>query len=235
MPALEAAAGDDRFDTSPGSMNRKGPRRGNACFEMRSDFACLLGSPRPSSHTRMGIAMPGGCGAGFQGMDAVYQRNKTILITALITMVVTSLVWLGIGAVGYWVVARDSPEFELRVDHPETVLVGEVFKVKVSVKNDGSSDMKLADLDIYDGLLDGFEIVSVTPKPRSTSKVFDILTHEFSQSLSPAETFDIEFQLRATDAGLWGGDIDACTPLLAFVTHYTEIEVLDPAPVESTE
>ncbi|QTN31158.1 hypothetical protein HZ994_02060 [Akkermansiaceae bacterium] len=168
-------------------------------------------------------------------MDTARHRNRTILLTAIITMAVTSMVWLGIGAVGYWLVSSESPKFGLTVDHPDSVLVGEVFKLKVSVKNDGSSAMKLADLDVYDELLDGFEIVSVTPKPRSTSKVFGILTHEFSQSLAPAQSFGIEFELRAKDVGLWGGDIDACTPLQSFVTHYTEIEVLDAPPVESAE
>ena len=41
---------------------------------------------------------------------------------------------------------------------------------------------------------------------------------------------DIEFQLKAKGVGLWGGDIDACTPTQNFITHHTEIEVVD-APV----
>ena len=171
----------------------------------------------------------------FSYMDAVRQRNKTILITALITMTVTSLVWMGIGAVGYWLVARDQPEFGLTVDHPNTVHVGEVFTLKVSVENEGSSDLKLEDLDIYDDLLDGFEVVSVTPKPRSTSSVFGIRTHVFSRNLVPAESFDIEFELRGKNTGLWGGDIDACTPLQNFVTHYAEIEVMVQPPPGKVE
>ena len=171
----------------------------------------------------------------FPFMDAVSQRNKTILITALITMVVTSLVWLGIGAVGYWLVASELPEFGLTVDHPNTVHVGEDFTLKVSVKNEGSSDLKLEDLDIYDDLLDGFEVVSVTPKPRSTSSVFGIRTHVFSQNLAPAEIFDIEFELRGKNTGQWGGDIDACTRLQTFVTHYTEIEVMVQPPPGKAE
>lgn len=88
--------------------------------------------------------------------------------------------------------------------------------------------LEWADIDIYDDLLDGFEIVSVNPKPRSTSKVFDILTHEFSESLTPAEVIEIEFELRAKGVGFWAGDIDACTPSQRFVSHYAEIEVTEP-------
>ncbi len=183
----------------------------------------------------MGVAMPAWDGADFLHMDAAYQRNKTILITAFITMAVTSAVWLGVGGMGYWLMFRDSPEFELSVDHPETVLIGEVFKVKVTVKNGGAKDMKLADLDVYDDLLDGFEILSVNPKPRTSERIIGYFSHDFSETLAPAESFEIEFELRAKDVGYWSGDIDACTPSMNFVTYYTEIEVLDPTPVEASE
>jgi len=199
------------------------------------EWLALRQDHTPEIITPMVIAMVAWRGAGFQGMDTAYQRNKNILITAFITMAVTSLVWLGIGGTAYWFMYRDSPQFGLSVAHPETVLVGEVFTVKVTVKNDGSEDMKLGDLDIYEGLLDGFEIVSVDPKPRTVEKIIGYMSHDFSRSLAPAERFEIRFELRAKGAGLWGGDIDACTPSMNLVTHYTEIEVLEPTPAESGE
>lgn len=161
-------------------------------------------------------------------MDVTSQRNKLILITVLITMAVTSVVWLGIGGLGYWVVSRDSPEFTVEAEHPDTVMVGDVFHFKVSITNDSTRRMKLADLDLYEDFTNGFEILSVNPRPRSTSKMFGFLTHEFARKLAPAETFDIVFEMKAQDSGVWGGDIDACTPTQNFVTHYTEIEVLEP-------
>ena len=114
-------------------------------------------------------------------------------------------------------------------------MIGEVFKVKVTVKNGGAKDMKLADLDVYDDLLDGFEILSVNPKPRTSERIIGYFSHDFSETLAPAESFEIEFELRAKDVGYWSGDIDACTPTMNFVTYYTEIEVLDPTPVEASE
>ena len=79
------------------------------------------------------------------------------------------------------------------------------------------------------------EILSVNPKPRTSERIIDYFSHDFSETLAPAESFEIEFELRAKDVGYWSGDIDACTPSMNFVTYYTEIEVLDPTPVEASE
>jgi hypothetical protein len=38
--------------------------------------------------------------------------------------------------------------------------------------------------------------------------------------------------MRAKEAGLWAGDIDACNIMQNMVTHYTEIEVVDGAVEE---
>jgi len=76
-------------------------------------------------------------------------------------------------------------------------------------------------------------VTSVNPKPRMTERILGYISHNFPKNLAPAESFEIEFALRAKDAGLWGGDIDACTPTQNLVTHYTEIEVLVPEPAGS--
>lgn len=161
-------------------------------------------------------------------MHPAYARNKLIIITALITMFITSLVWLGIGVGGYWLVTRDAPPFAVEVEHPDVVEVGETLTLKVTVTNDGKEDLKLAELDVYESLLDGFEVVAVKPKPRTKERIFGIVTYGFSHNLKPAESFEIELELRAKNTGNWGGDIDACTPSMNLVTHYTEIEVVTP-------
>jgi hypothetical protein len=163
-------------------------------------------------------------------MDKAYERNKLILITVLITMFVTSAAWVGIGAVGYWALYNEPPRFDVAVDCPPEVVLGEVLKAKVSVKNDGGKNLKLENLDVYRELLDGFEILSVNPKPRTTERIVDYISYGFSRSLKPGETFDFEIEMRAKEIGVWGGDIDACTTMQTFITHYTEIEVVDAAP-----
>lgn len=51
-------------------------------------------------------------------MHPAYARNKLIIITALVTMFVTSLAWVGIGVAGYWLVTREAPLFAVDVGHP---------------------------------------------------------------------------------------------------------------------
>jgi hypothetical protein len=167
-------------------------------------------------------------------MDKAYERNKLIIITVLITMIVTSAAWLGIGAVGYWSLYNEPPRFDVGVDCPEEVVLGDVLTVKVSVRNDGGKNLKLENLDVYTGLLDGFEILSVSPKPRTKETIVGYISYGISRSLKPGEVFDFEIEMRAKEVGIWGGDIDACTTMQTFITHYTEIEVVDPPPAGST-
>lgn len=165
-------------------------------------------------------------------MHPTYERNKLILITALVTMFVTSVAWIGIGATGYWLVTRESPPFAVEVGHPDVVVTGETFKLDVKVTNEGADDLKFAELDLYDTFLDGFEVIAVRPKPRTKERVFGIVTYGFSRNLKPAESMAIEVELRAKETGLWTGGIDACTPTQNYVSQYTEIEVVD-APATS--
>jgi len=163
-------------------------------------------------------------------MDKAYERNKIILITVLITMFVTSAAWVGIGAVGYWSLYKEPPRFDVAVDCPEEVVLGDVLTAKVSVTNGGGTNLKLENLDVYTDLLLGFEILSVNPKPRTTEKIVDYVSYGIARSLKPGETFEFEIEMRAKEVGVWGGDIDACTPMQTFITHYTEIAVVDAAP-----
>lgn len=71
-------------------------------------------------------------------MHPANARNKLIIITVLVTMFITSLAWIGIGATGYWLVTRESPTFAVEVEHPDVVEVGETLTLKVTVANDGT-------------------------------------------------------------------------------------------------
>lgn len=170
------------------------------------------------------------------GMHPANARNKLIIITALVTMFVTSLAWIGIGATGYWLVTREAPPFAVDVEYPDVVEVGETLTLKVTVANDGTKDLRFAELDLYDTFLDGFEVVSVSPKPKSKERIFGIVTYGFSRKLKPAESMPIEFKLRAKETGMWTGGVDACTPTQNYVSEYAEIEVVDaPAVPETAE
>ena len=154
-------------------------------------------------------------------------RNKIIILTALITMFVTSMIWVGIGAIGYWYAYAEPPSFELQIDHPETVQLGEVVDVKVSVRNNGANDVELANVDFYDELMNGFEIIDVTPRPSSQEKLWGYHSYNIRKKLAPGDVCDLTLKMRAKEAGLWAGDIDACNMMQTMVTHYTDIEVVD--------
>lgn len=159
-------------------------------------------------------------------------RNKLIVITAVITMVITSVAWIGIGVAGYWMISTEPPSFEIQVEHPEVAMLGKVIEVKVSVKNTGAEDVDLANVDIYDGLTDGFEMIDVSPKPRSSERIMGYHSYNLFKKLAPGDTHDLTLKMRAKEVGLWAGDIDACNTLQNMVTHYTEIEVTDTPAVE---
>ncbi len=159
-----------------------------------------------------------------------YQRNKLIVITVALTVMITSLAWLGIGGLAYLIIYQKSPEFRVTVDQPDTVVVGNVFKMRITVENSGSTPLTLSNIDLYDELLDGFEVTAIAPSPRTTEVLYGYVSHEIDRTLKSHETYSIQLELRAEAVGVWGGDIDACTPGQNFITRYTEIEVVDAAP-----
>jgi hypothetical protein len=154
-------------------------------------------------------------------------RLKLIMITALITMVITSVVWVGIGAAGYWFMNSKPPSFEIEVDHPGVVELGEIMDLKISVKNTGAGSISLANVDIYDEFADGFEILDVIPTPGSSERISGYYSYNLFKSLAPGEAHVLTLKMRAKAVGLWSGDIDACNALQNWVTHFTEIEVID--------
>jgi hypothetical protein len=157
-------------------------------------------------------------------------RNKLILLTALVTMVITSLVWFGIGAAGYWLMYKEPPSFQISVEHPETVELGEEFEVKVSVENVGANDISLANIDLYDGLLDGFDVIEISPKPRSSERIIGYHSHNLWKKLAAGKNHELTIKLKAKKVGFWAGDIDACNTVQNMVTYYAEIEVVAVPP-----
>ncbi len=94
-------------------------------------------------------------------------NNKKVLITAVITFCATSMAWIGIGILLYWLWTETPPPFDVTLAHPETVEVGDTFTLEVDIENSSSKSVSLGSIDLYDDLLDGFAVVSVDPKPDS--------------------------------------------------------------------
>ena len=154
--------------------------------------------------------------------------TKVAVITAIITFCVTSFFWVCGGALAYHLMTREPPGFDVQVAHPGTVNLGETFYLTVMVENSSSKKLTLGSIDIYDDLLDGFRVISVSPKPNSMDGLFGMKSYYFRESLSSRESFTFQLELEAVNTGTWSGDIDCCTPTENFVTHFAVVEVIDP-------
>ena len=158
-------------------------------------------------------------------------RNLIILLTALVTLVVTSLVWLGLGAIAWFYIYSGPPEFYVETEHPTEVVVGEEFDLVLEIENRGSASKTLNSIDFHGDLLDGFEVVSLTPRPGSREDLWGYGVFNFNKSIKRSDTLIVTVRLRAEEVGLWVGDVDFTDPLENFVTRRPKIEVTDPAAV----
>ncbi len=154
--------------------------------------------------------------------------KRAVVITTFLTFLITSFVWVGVGTVIYHVLTREPPGFEVVIEHPDSVELNEDFLLVVKVKNPMGGSLNLGSVDFYDDLLDGFEVLSVDPKPNSKQKLFGFTSYYFRTARKSSSEFVLTLNLRAKEAGEWAGDIDCCTPLENFVTNYIEISVVDP-------
>jgi len=151
-------------------------------------------------------------------------KTKTIVATSAITFFITSALWVaGIALLVFYFM--DSPSFSVTIESPTEVKREEVFTISIDVTNPSDETITLGSIDIYNSLLEGFEIVKIEPNPEETDSLFDFHTAYFSHVLSPEDKFRATYTLRAKAAGLWIGDIDCCTPSEKFVTTSKAIRV----------
>jgi len=153
--------------------------------------------------------------------------TKKILITAVITFIATSVVWLGVGIALYKYWTEAPPPFNVTITHPDTVKLRDTFFLEIEVENTSSKSASLGSIDLYDELLDGFTVLSVEPEPNAKEHRWGFATYYLKRSISPDESFTFTLELQADQLGYWSGDIDSCTPFESFVTADASIEVID--------
>lgn len=158
-------------------------------------------------------------------------KTRAIFLSIALTAFLTSAFWVGAGALIYTIFTRTPPDLQVEVTAPEKVQIGESLKMKIEVTNPTGERVALNSIDIYDELLDGFEITAIDPKPHSRRSTGGFASFYFSPGKS--DRFIVTMDLRAKKAGSWGGDIDCCTVWENFVTYYTEITV-EPEATDST-
>ena len=150
---------------------------------------------------------------------------KKTVITVAITFVATTILWIGIIIGLYWFYFGSEPPFRVALSHPTEVPLGSEFAVAVIVENSSDEPATLGSIDIYDSLLDGFELVSSRPAFVGVEDVLNFQTLWYQAELQPAapQTFTLTF--RAILPGRHGGQLDVCTPTEVCTTVYATIAV----------
>lgn len=153
--------------------------------------------------------------------------RRIIAATSLITFLITSALWIAVLAFLYWSVNLEPPEFQIDIESPDEVALGDEFHMVISVTNISDSDLTLSSIDVYDSLLGGFELIYIDPTPEDKWRILGMDTSFFSRRLSAQETFTATYSLKAKAVGAWVGDIDCCTPFENFVTVSKAIRVTE--------
>lgn len=170
-------------------------------------------------------------------------RTSTIAVTAGLTFLLTSILWV-VGIATYrWIstgipglLDYERPGFVVEVEAPAVVDVGETLDLVVEVSNPTDTAIELGSIDIYHSLLEGFQVLSLDPLPVDEGSSDEYRTAWWEETLSPGGDFRYQLELRAVKAGTWTGDVDACTPEENYVTRIVTIHVEgDGAPEPSTE
>jgi hypothetical protein len=155
-------------------------------------------------------------------------NRHTVFLAVVITFFFTSIAWLGTGYVAYHFYTSPPPRFDVVIEHPDIVELGDEFPLKITVKNQGGGAPDLGTIDVYHELLDGFEILAVTPKPDATERSSDCIIYHCRAASRPSSEFTFTLTLKAKEAGDWGGDVDCWTPLYSVLSNYIEISVVEP-------
>lgn len=151
--------------------------------------------------------------------------SRKTLITVAITFVATTILWIGIIIGLYWYYYGNEPPFRVVLNHPAEVTLGSEFAVAVTVENASDEPATLGSIDIYDSLLDGFELISSRPAFVGVDDVLNFQTLWYQAELQPNVPLGVTLTFRATRPGRHGGQLDVCTPTEVCTTVYATIAV----------
>lgn len=128
--------------------------------------------------------------------------------------------------VWFWLF-RDLPVLEAALSLPLEAETDSTVTMVVTVTNVHKRAVTLDSIDIDNGFLEGFQVVSIEPRPTDTMRipVIDQRSWEFGRAVAPGETVAVTFTMRAVAAGRYSGDIDVCNPNQDFKTLYADIIV----------
>lgn len=148
-----------------------------------------------------------------------------VVITALVSIVATTLFWAVCAGVLYFLFVVDPPPYAISLQAPTEVQKGETFTVRAQITNPTDEPLLLGSIDVWDSFLDGFTLSKIEPEPSSRDSLFDFHTFYYSKTLAPGETWEVAWTLQAAQSGIWTGDVDFCAESEKFVTQSLTVRV----------
>ncbi len=129
------------------------------------------------------------------------------MLTAMISTVVVSAMWVIGIAVFYYTISGKDPAFAVKMVVPPQANVGDSIKVEMEVTNPSDSLLELDSIDIEETLSKGFELQRIEPAPEQTILDEGDPALIWTNSLAPGESFSALIGLKAVNAGIWTGDL----------------------------
>lgn len=120
-------------------------------------------------------------------------------------------------ALGVWLF-RELPVLSASLSIPSTAQLDSELTLTVTATNPHQDTIVLDSIDIDDAFLEGFQIIEIQPAPEGTMHIFGMRSWEFGLAVSPGDSQDIQFKLKAVKEGHFSGDVDVCNPNQDFVT-----------------
>ena len=131
---------------------------------------------------------------------------------------------LAISAVGIWLF-RELPVLDASLSAPSVVQLDSTFTVVVTTTNNHNEAIVLDSIDIQDSFLEGFQVIEVQPEPADTTHIFNFRSWDFGSAVSPGESQEIRFTMKAVQEGHFSGDVDVCNPNQDFTTMIADVVV----------
>lgn len=110
---------------------------------------------------------------------------------------------------------------------PDHAGVGDEVIMTVTITNSHPEAIVLDSIDVDDSFLEGFRVVNIVPEPKDTMHVFGRRSWDFTRKVAVADSWDIQFNLKAVSAGHWSGDVDLCNPNQDCTTLIADMGVND--------
>ncbi len=167
-------------------------------------------------------------------------NKRAIVLAVIITFICTSVLWGG-GIVAVFIFLTWSgglndileDPFHVTLHHPSEVFVAEEFEVKLIVEDATDDPRILESIDIFAGLLDGFDIIGTRPETSAdATSGLPFTTLWLEKEIEVDEPKTLVIHLRAKRGGRYGGRIDVCDSREGFTSVYVRITV-HPVEIEA--